>query len=137
MIATLYNERIKALASAAAGAGRLFEATGSAMRDSPMCGDRVRIEVAVTDGKITALAHDVKGCLLCRAAASVIGLHGVGLSSTEADHLRDAVAAMLGGAKPPSGWEELAVFEPVRSHRSRHGCVLLPFEALAIAVRGG
>lgn len=137
MIATLYNERIKALATAATGAGRLFEATGSAMRDSPMCGDRVRIEVAVTDGKIAALAHDVKGCLLCRAAASVVGQHGVGLPAAEADALKDAVAAMLAGAAPPAGWNELEVFEPVRSHRSRHGCVLLPFEALALAVRGG
>lgn len=137
MIATLYNDRIKALATAATGAGHLFEATGSAMRDSPMCGDRVRVDVVVTDGRITELAHDVKGCLLCRAAASVVGLHGVGLSVAEVEALEEAVAAILAGAEAPAGWAELAVFEPVRLHRSRHGCVLLPFEVLALATRLG
>lgn len=137
MIEALYNQRIKELAAAACGAGRLAAPSGAAMRDSPVCGDRVRMEVRVADGRIVALAHEVKGCLLCRAAASVIGLHGVGLSAADSDALRAAVAAMLAGGERPDGWAELAVFEPVRQHRSRHGCVLIPFEALAKAVAAG
>ncbi|CAI07277.1 iron-sulfur cluster assembly scaffold protein [Aromatoleum aromaticum] len=137
MIEALYNQRIKELAAAACGAGRLDAPSGSAMRDSPVCGDRVRMEVRVADGRIVALAHEVKGCLLCRAAASVIGLHGVGLSAADSEALRAGVAAMLAGGERPDGWTELAVFEPVRQHRSRHGCVLIPFEALAKAVAEG
>ena len=133
MIEALYNQRIKELAEAAHGAGKLDAPSGSALRDSPICGDRVRMEVVVADGRIAALAHEVRGCLLCRAAASVIGLHGNGLSAVESNALRDGVAAMLAGGDTPDGWAELAVFEPVRHHRSRHGCVLIPFEALAIA----
>jgi len=137
VIEALYNQRIKELAAAACGAGRLDAPSGAAMRDSPVCGDRVRMEVRVADGRIVALAHEVKGCLLCRAAASVIGLHGVGLSAADSEALRAAVAAMLAGGERPDGWAELAVFEPVRQHRSRHGCVLIPFEALAKAVAAG
>lgn len=133
MIETLYNQRIKELAAEACGAGRLEAPCASAMRDSPVCGDRVRMDVRVASGRITALGHDVKGCLLCRAAASAIGRHGVGLSAEEAEALRDRVAAMLAGGEAPEGWADLAVFEPVRAHRSRHGCVLIPFEALAKA----
>jgi len=133
MIEALYNQRIKALAASAHGAGRLAAPTGAALRDSPMCGDRVRLEVIVRDGRIAALGHDVKGCLLCRAAASVIGLHAVGLPRAEVVAVRDQVAAMLGGGATPDTWPELACFEPVRHHRSRHGCVLLPFEALVAA----
>ena len=105
MIEALYNQRIKELAEAAHGAGKLDAPSGSALRDSPICGDRVRMEVVVADG----------------------------LSAVESNALRDGVAAMLAGGDTPDGWAELAVFEPVRHHRSRHGCVLIPFEALAIA----
>jgi nitrogen fixation NifU-like protein len=94
------------------------------------------MQVALQGGRILALAHDVKGCLLCRAAAAAIGLHGAGLTAAEADALQYHVAALLSGSEPPDGWPELACFEPVRNHRSRHGCVLLPFEALAAAARG-
>jgi nitrogen fixation NifU-like protein len=91
------------------------------------------MEVLIEDGRIAAVAHDVKGCLLCRAAASVIGLRGSGLAAAEAATLRGQVAAMLAGGAAPVGWPDLASFEPVRSHRSRHGCVLLPFDALVAA----
>jgi len=133
MIEALYNRRIRELADAVHGAGRLAAPSGSALRDSPMCGDRVRIDVAIADGRIAAVAHEVKGCLLCRAAASLIGLYAIGLSAGQADALRARVAAMLAGADVPDDLADLAMFQPVRAHRSRHGCVLIPFEALAQA----
>jgi len=135
----LYNRRIKELADAAHGAGTLAEPTGTALRDSPLCGDRVRMAVVVRDGRIDALAHEVKGCLLCRAAASVLGLQAKGLSVGEAEALHGRIAAMLAGGDSPQGGPaagaDLDCFEPVRDHRSRHGCVLLPFEALAEALK--
>ncbi|MBI4987347.1 MAG: iron-sulfur cluster assembly scaffold protein [Rhodocyclales bacterium] len=130
----LYQQALLDLARAAHGAGTLPSPDGSVLRDSPLCGDRVRLQVALEAGRITAIAHDVKGCLLCRAAASLVGLHGTGLNATEADALRGQVAATLAGSEPPPGWPELALFAPVRPHRNRHGCVLLPFEALAAAL---
>lgn len=136
MIEALYNQRIRALAEVAHGAGRLAAPTGSASRDSPMCGDRVRIDVEVVDGRIVALAHEVRGCLLCRASASLIGLHAAGRRATELDALHARIAAMLAGGAVPDDWEGLDVFAPVRGHRSRHGCVLLPFDALAAAAAG-
>lgn len=130
----LYQQALLDLARAAHGAGTLPSADGTAMRDSPLCGDRVRMQVALEAGRVKAIAHDVKGCLLCQAAASLVGLHGVGLDALEAQALREQVAAALAGAAPPPGWPELALFEPVRPHRNRHGCVLLPFETLIAAL---
>lgn len=134
MSADLYQQALLDLARAAHGAGTLPAPDGSALRDSPLCGDRVRMQVALEEGRIKALAHDVKGCLLCRAAASLVGLHGTGLNAAEANALRDQVAAALAGGEPPPGWPELSLFEPVRPHRNRHGCVLLPFETLIAAL---
>ena len=130
----LYQQALLDLAKAAHGAGSLPSPDGSALRDSPLCGDRVRMQVALEDGRIKALAHDVKGCLLCRAAASLVGLHGAGLDAAQANALRDQVAAALAGSAPPPGWPELSLFEPVRPHRNRHVCVLLPFETLIAAL---
>lgn len=131
----LYQQALLDLAKAAHGAGVLPSSDGSALRDSPLCGDRVRMQVALEAGRIKALAHDAKGCLLCRAAASLVGLHGAGLTAVEADVLREQVAATLTGSDPPPGWPELALFAPVRPHRNRHGCVLLPFETLVAALK--
>ena len=130
----LYQQALLDLAKAAHGAGSLPSPDGSALRDSPLCGDRVRMQVALEDGRIKALAHDVKGCLLCQAAASLVGLHGAGLDAAQANALRGQVAAALAGSAPPPGWPELSLFEPVRPHRNRHGCVLLPFETLIAAL---
>lgn len=130
----LYQQALLDLAKAAHGAGTLPSPDGEALRDSPLCGDRVRMQVALEGGRIRAIAHDVKGCLLCRAAASLLGLHGAGLDAAGAGALRDRVAATLAGSEPPPGWPELKLFEPVRPHRNRHGCVLLPFETLAAAL---
>lgn len=134
MSADLYQQALVELAKAAHGAGTLAAPDGSALRDSPLCGDRVRMQVALDAGRIKALAHDVKGCLLCQAAASLVGLHGAGLNAEEAKVLRGQVAATLAGSAPPPGWPELSLFEPVRPHRNRHGCVLLPFETLIAAL---
>lgn len=133
----LYQQALLDLAKAAHGAGALAAPDGTALRDSPLCGDRVRMQVALENGRIKALAHDVKGCLLCRAAASLVSLHGTGLNAEEANALHEQVAATLAGSEPPPGWPELALFAPVRPHRNRHGCVMLPFEALCAALGKG
>mgnify|MGYP003446639958 FL=1 len=130
----LYQQALLELARAAHGAGTLPSSDGEALRDSPLCGDRVRMQVALEGGRIRAIAHDVKGCLLCRAAASLVGLHGAGLDAAGAGALRDRVAATLAGSEPPPGWPELKLFEPGRPHRKRHSCVLLPLETLAAAL---
>ena len=95
MSADLYQQALLDLAKAAHGAGALPSPDGSALRDSPLCGDRVRMQVTLADGRVSALAHDVKGCLLCQAAASLLGLHGAGLNPEEVQALRGQVAAAL------------------------------------------
>ena len=130
-----YQQAILDLARSADGAGRLAAPDGLASGDSPLCGDRVRMEVTLQGGRIDALAHEVKGCLLCRAAAAAIGRRAAGLDAAQLAALRGEVAALLAGQVPTApSWPELKCFEPVRPHRNRHGCVLLPFDALIAAI---
>lgn len=133
---SLYQDAIKQFAQAAHGHGVLENATGEAKLDNPLCGDRVRMQVALDAGRIAAIAHETKGCLLCRAAASLLGARATGMDAAAIVAVSDELDAMLKGAAPISAaWPELAMFVPARAHPSRHRCVLLPFRALIDALR--
>jgi len=128
----IYQQGILDHARRATGAGRLAAPDTSVTVRSQLCGDRVTVDLALSGGTVTALAHDVRGCALCRATASIIGSHAVG---ADAASLR-AVAASFEQAVRETGeatdgiWPELSLLVPVHEFESRHGCVLLPFEAL-------
>ena len=132
----LYQERILQAARAACRAGRLDQADASAYLDNPLCGDRVTVDIRIRRGRLDELGHEVRGCLLCEAAASMIGAHGIGEDAQALRAVCGAVVAMLGeGTPPPPGrWHCVAAFGPVRAHPSRHECVLLPFRALVQAL---
>jgi nitrogen fixation protein NifU and related proteins len=132
----IYHQAIKDLAQQAHGSGRLAAPERRARLDNPLCGDRIDIELKLGEGGlIVALAHRTRGCLLCRASASILGLHAPGLSLAEIAAIRAALVAMLDSeGPPPSAWAELGLFLPVRAHPSRHGCVLLPLRALQMAL---
>lgn len=106
--------------------------------DNPFCGDRVDLEINVEEGRVTALGQEVRGCMLCQAAANVVAQSAINLSSAEIEAVQASLSAMLRGDDTPDwtppGWESLALFEPVRKHKSRHGCVTLPFTALLKAM---
>jgi len=131
----LYHDALLRLARTAEP-GRLDPADATAARDNPLCGDEVAFDVRVRAGRVAAVAHRVRGCVLCRAAASVAGAAAPGRTRDEISGARAALAAMLRDRRqvPPAPWEELAVFLPVRDVPSRHDCVLLPFDTLGDAI---
>jgi len=129
----LYQARIVALAKSKTGAGKLASPTKSARRDNPLCGDRVTIDVKVEDGKIAEIAHQVRGCLLCQASAVALASSAVGRDAAGVAELRhDAERAI--GREAGKAHEPFDAFETVAGHKSRHECVLLPFEALKDAL---
>ena len=135
-VSQIYHDAIKALATAATGEGTLAAPDGKALVDNPLCGDRVDMEVTVADGRVAAVAHRVRGCLLCRAAASVIGRHAPGASLADIEEISAGVSEMLEKQAPaPPRWKDLEAFVPVHGHRSRYRCVQLPFEAVLAALR--
>jgi nitrogen fixation NifU-like protein len=97
----------------------------------------VTLDLDMEDGRVKAVAHEVRGCLLCQAAATVIGSHAPGETPAalqeNAARLRQLIVAGPDGGEAPV-WPELAAFEPVHRHKSRHECVLLPFLALTRAL---
>ncbi|WP_374383979.1 iron-sulfur cluster assembly scaffold protein [Dongia sp.] len=135
MTHALYHEALVAKARSAVGKGRLASPTASARLDNPLCGDRVTIDLDVADGSIGAVGHDVKGCLLCEAAAAAIAEWAPQKSPEVVKEMVNAMRRMMkeGAPAPEPG---MAIFTPVQSAKSRRDCVLLPFEALEKALAG-
>jgi SUF system NifU family Fe-S assembly protein len=132
----LYQQVIKDWAQADHGHGRLAAADAEARLDNPLCGDRVRVQVSLGGGRIEAIAHETRGCLLCRAAASLLGARAAGLDGAAIDELVRALESLLREQTPaPEDWPELGMFQPVHAFASRHKCALLPFKALQAAMR--
>jgi NifU-like protein involved in Fe-S cluster formation len=135
MSTALYHEALVAKARSGAGKGRLAHATVSARLDNPLCGDRVTLDLHLQDGRIDAVGHEVKGCLLCEAAAASIAELAVGQTPDEARALAGGITAMMkeGAASPLPA---LDIYTPVQTAKSRRDCVLLPFGALTKALSG-
>lgn len=132
----LYHQAIMERAKRPVGAGRLDAPDASATVDNPLCGDRITLDLKLSDGMIAAVGHQVRGCALCQASASVIAATAVGQRPEAALAGRNTLREVLGGKDAEAPWADLGIFAPVRRHKSRHDCVLLPFEALARALDG-
>ena len=131
----LYQRAIVDLAKSGRGAGRLEAPRASVVIDNPLCGDRITLDLALDGDRVSAVGHRVRGCLLCQAAAAAIGANAIGRTPAALRETAANVTAMLRGHPlPADAWPELAAFEPARGYKSRHECVLLPFEALTEAL---
>lgn len=141
----LYQETLIARARSGREKNRLPSPDGTATLDNPVCGDRVTIDVSlaapsgdsVDDGAfegaiISAIGHEVRGCMLCEAAVAMIAAYGPGMTVAAMRDQAESVRAMIkDGAAPPAEWPDIQAFVPVHTAKTRHTCVLLPFDALA------
>ena len=129
----LYKKALLRLAADAAGAGALPAPQASATAANPACGDRVTMQVALKDGRITALAHQTHGCLLTQASSAILGASGAGMTLASLQELEAGVRAMLQDGAP-APLPAYAAFDGAASHPGRHVCVLLPIQALREAL---
>ena len=125
----LYNEEIMRLAKSGIGAGQVED--GIARQEiNPLCGDECCLTMSHDKDRIIKLAHHTRGCVLCLAAAAKLTMLAADNPSLSAMRdLTDNFLAMLKHGKPPPAGLEL--FTPVAARKSRHNCVLLPFNALS------
>lgn len=134
----LYNNRILRLAANIPRTERLVAPQASVTKVSPICGSRIIVDLDLDKaGRVAHYGQEVRACALGQASAALMGEHVVGQKAEDLIALRDAMAAYLKGmaALPEGDWAALEIFAPARAHKSRHGSIMLPFEAVAAAVR--
>ncbi len=128
----LYAKDLLRLAAAATAAGRLDPFDVEGIAHNATCGDRVGVTLCLdSSGRIAAIAHDTRACVLAQASAAILGGHLHGKTQTDVEGLRHAVARMLeGGPAPASPFADYAKLAAAATFRSRHRCVLLPIDAV-------
>jgi len=135
----IYNDFIKSLSHDLTHAGMIECPDCEATLNNPLCGDQVTIQLRLEDQHIADLRHQVRGCMLSKASAALLASYSRGRTLQDIIELRRSLAEAL-----KSTCEENAVFQdlheifrPVRKHRSRHSCVLLPYDAAIQALSSG
>lgn len=135
----LYNTRILRLAASIPHQERLEAPQATVQKVSPICGSRVTVDLSLEDGRVARFGQEVRACALGQAAASLVGRGVIGRSPAELLGLRDAMRAFLAGeaidwaAYQDGRWADLEIFAPAVAFKSRHGSILLAFEASAEA----
>ena len=135
MTSALYNRDILRLAASIPHQRRLDAPQASVMKQSPICGSRVTVDI-VTDnqGRVAELGQEVRACALGQASAALMGAHALGRAPEELAEARDRLAAFLAGTSDdPGEWPGLAIFEAARPYSARHPSILLAFDAAAAA----
>ena len=135
MTSALYNRDILRLAASIPHQRRLEAPQASVMKQSPICGSRVTVDI-VTDnqGRVAELGQEVRACALGQASAALMGAHALGRAPEELAEARDRLAAFLAGTSDdPGEWPGLAIFEAARPYSARHPSILLAFDAAAAA----
>jgi NifU-like protein involved in Fe-S cluster formation len=131
----LYRMELLRLAAQANGAGRLVRPDATGVAFNPACGDKVTVDLTLEDGRVTAMAHETKACVLAQASASILGAALEGMMRADVERLQQDIVSMLQAQAPAPGapFGAYNAFEGAVEHKSRHRCVLLPLEAVLAA----
>jgi NifU-like protein involved in Fe-S cluster formation len=135
-VESLYSDRVKALAAEIPRTERLAAPDATVTMSSPLCGSRVTVDLALDGDRIADFGQTVRACTLGQASASIMARHVVGRPADEMRAVAKMLKAMLKeGAAPPEGeWSDLAVLAPAQRFKSRHGSILLAFDAVVAAL---
>ena len=113
----------------------LAQPSAEALVSNPVCGDQVRVEVELRDGRIAEVSARSRGCSITVAAGSVMTELVRGLDAAQARALGEIAARISRGAPADASVDpRLRAFARVAELPSRQRCATLAWEALAEAL---
>jgi len=134
----LYQELIVDHHKSPRNYGPLPGATHETTVTNPLCGDEVTVRLQLDGDRIAALRFESRGCVLSRAAASLMTETVLGKSLDEAIAVGGELETFVSAPPAPGAAERLGTLtalEGVRDYPSRVACVTLAWQALARARR--
>jgi nitrogen fixation protein NifU and related proteins len=119
LTANLYSDAIRQRWRRPTHRGELPGATATAEDVNPLCGDRVRFAIQVTDGAVTAARFTGDSCAICTASADVTAELATGRATADAAKLgtEDVLEVLHADVRP-----------------TRMRCVTLPLTVLGMAL---
>lgn len=132
----IYQDQIVEWSKKTDHSASLKNANCRATASNPLCGDRISVELELDGDVIKSMAFQVRGCMLCKASGSILAesVRGLGIDELKGIYSRLEGALKASDDDAESFPEGYGMFSPVRLHKSRHSCVLLPLEAVIKAV---
>lgn len=138
MAEPLYTPDILRLAASLREPLELQREDGRAEVRSPTCGSRISLSVQLDDQRrVERLSMKIHACAFGQASAALVERHSRGRTHNEVSQALLALSHWLAADQEggeDEAWPGIAVLEPARSRKGRHGAILLPFRALLQAM---
>lgn len=118
--------------------GELPEKTVEIHMANPVCGDEIRLQLQIEDGRIVDARHVGQGCSISQASVSMMTNILKGKELTDAEALADRFTAMMHGDEEPArdkAMGDLRALQGVSKFPVRIKCALLAFDALQEAIK--
>jgi nitrogen fixation protein NifU and related proteins len=112
------------------------QATCSAQGHNPLCGDRLKLFLAMDGDVIRDISFVGSGCCISKASASLLTDSAKGRSRAEMESLFDRVHEMVTTGKVVGDVGKLAVFAGVYRFPARVKCAILAWHAVMAALKG-
>ncbi|CAB1128936.1 iron-sulfur cluster assembly sulfur-transfer protein [Zn(2+)-dependent] [Candidatus Hydrogenisulfobacillus filiaventi] len=116
--------------------GRLEHPTATVGLFNPTCGDQIRLDLLVEDGRVKDIRFDGQGCSISMASASMMTEAVKGKPVEEALALARGFKAFLRGEPPGVALGDLEVLGGVTQFPSRVKCATLAHNALEKGLTG-
>ncbi len=103
---------------------------------NPSCGDDMRVEIVVENGRVIDVRQDVKGCSICLSSASVMSELLIGKTVEEAKDIIQSFYSMVKGEELPDEdkLEEAIAYKGVRDFPARIKCATLAWKCVERAI---
>jgi NifU-like protein involved in Fe-S cluster formation len=132
---TLYTPAILAAATGLAAFpwNEEFPLRGAAR--SRTCGSAITMALALdAAGRVCGVGIRAHACAIGQASANAFAGHVAGRTRAQIAETRAALGAWLAGEGDLPDWPDLAVIAPARAYPSRHGAIVLAWDAALAAL---
>ena len=110
--------------------------TCSAQGQNPLCGDQLKLYLAVEGDVIKDISFVGSGCCISKASASLLTDAAKGKTKAEVQHMFEQVHEMVTTGQVNGDVGKLAVFAGVYRFPARVKCAILAWHAVVSALKG-
>jgi nitrogen fixation protein NifU and related proteins len=111
-------------------------ASCSAQGRNPICGDQLKLFLALDGDKISDASFTGSGCCISKASASLLTENVKGKTKVDAEKMFEQVREMVTTGNIVGDVGKLAVFAGVHKYPARVKCAILAWHALMGALKG-